>query len=607
LIKNIKTYLRGKLPSYSVPSVIVPLAKLPLNPNGKVDKPRLPFPDAAQLATVAKRSTTERDETVLFTPTEAQVRDIWLEVLPNKPVSVEPSDSFFDLGGHSILATKMIFDLRSKLAVDVPLGLIFQKPTIAAFAKEIDALKGDNVIDLTSDEGKTERKESIEYGDDAVKLSESLSHYVGLTKTIEKSEVLTVFLTGVTGFLGTFLLRDLLENKYYADVKILAHVRAADKLKGMERIKNTARAYGTWKDSYAEKIEPVIGNLEEKQFGLSGADWAQLTDSIDVIIHNGANVHWVYPYAKLRGANVISTVNTMDLCTQGKPKLFNFVSSTAAVDHPYYAKLSDDIVSRGGSGIPESDDLLHSKTGLGSGYGQSKWAAEHIIRQAGNRGLRGTIIRSGYVLGDSKTGASNTDDFLLRMVKGCVQLGYIPDINNAVNMVPVDHVARIIVASSLNPSESDNIQVVHVTNHPKVHFNEFLGSLIDYGYPLEIVEYVPWRVSLEQFVIKETHDNALYPLLHFVLDNLPQNTKAPLLDDTNTHAALKADTKRTGVDVSAGRGVTPQLMGVYIAFLIGIGYLPKPSGTARVPLPHIQVDATVLESLGTVGGRGTKN
>lgn len=606
LIKDIKTYLRGKLPSYSVPTVIVPLAKLPLNPNGKVDKPRLPFPDSAQLATVAKRATTDADDSVHFTPTEAQVRDLWLEVLPNKPVSVEPCDSFFDLGGHSILATKMIFELRSKLAVDVPLGLIFQKPTIAAFAKEIDALKGDNVIDVTKDDDQTDKKADIEYGDDAIALSKDLPTYVGLTKTIEKSEVLTVFLTGVTGFLGTFLLRDLLDNKYYADVKILAHVRAADKLKGFERIKNTAKAYGTWKDSYADKIEPVIGDLEQAQFGLSDADWAQLTDSIDVVIHNGANVHWVYPYSKLRGANVISTINVMSLCTQGKPKLFNFVSSTAAVDHPHFAKLSDDIVAAGGAGIPESDDLLGSKTGLGSGYGQSKWAAEHIIREAGKRGLRGTIIRSGYVLGDSKTGASNTDDFLLRMVKGCIQLGYVPDINNAVNMVPVDHVARIIVASSLNPSESTNVQVVHVTNHPRVHFNEFLGSLIDYGYPLKIVEYVPWRVSLEQFVIKEANDNALYPLLHFVLDNLPQNTKAPLLDDSNTRAALKADTKRTGVDVSEGRGVTTEQMGVYVAFLIGIGYLPKPAGTGRLPLPQIEVDETVLKSLSEVGGRGTK-
>lgn len=58
-----------------------------------------------------------------------------------------------------------------------------------------------------------------------------------------------------------------------------------------------------------------------------------------------------------------------------------------------------------------------SQTGLGTGYGQTKWVSEQLVRAARKRGLQGTVVRPGHILGDSETGACNTDDFLIRMLK----------------------------------------------------------------------------------------------------------------------------------------------------------------------------------------------
>lgn len=615
LIKDIKSYLKGKLPTYAVPTVVVPLHQMPLNPNGKVDKPKLPFPDTAQLAAVAERAAKhsgEGSEETIFTPEEAEVRDLWLEVLPQKPISVEPSDSFFDLGGHSILATQMIFELRRKLAIEVPLGLIFKEPTISGFAREISKLKDQDNVMVTNDQKDPQEKfaeqlnKEPEYAADAEELiSTSLpASFVSKDTPLSTKETITVFVTGATGFLGTFLIKDVLERSNI-NVKIIAHVRAADKAKGMERLRNSGIAFGTWKDSYESRIEPLIGNLEEKQFGLDDANWKQLTDSVDVIIHNGALVHWVYPYSKLRGANVISTVNVLDMCTTGKPKYFTFVSSTSTVDNEHYIKLSDSVVSQGGAGIPESDDLEGSRTGLGTGYGQSKWASERIIREAGKRGLRGTIVRPGYVLGDSTLGVSSTDDFLLRMVKGCIELGLTPDIYNTVNMVPVDHVARVVTASAFHPADPSSLVVAQVTSHPRLRFNQFLGTLGEYGYEVKQTEYTNWRLELERYVIKH-NDNALFPLLHFVLDDLPQSTKAPELDDTNAKKSLKTDAAWTGEDLSKGHGVTKKIVGVYLAYLIAIGFLPNPQTKGAETLPQLNIDKAVLEKLASVGGRSNK-
>ena len=155
-----------------------------------------------------------------------------------------------------------------------------------------------------------------------------------------------------------------------------------------------------------KKIEIVLGDLSKEKFGLDNSQWSDLTNNIDVIIHNGAFVHWVYPYSQLRDANVIGTINVLNMAGEGKAKFFSFVSSTSALDTDYFVNLSDELLAQGKNGISEADDLQGSAKGLGNGYGQSKWAAEYIIRRAGERGLKGCITRPGYVTGFSKTGAS---------------------------------------------------------------------------------------------------------------------------------------------------------------------------------------------------------
>lgn len=200
----------------------------------------------------------------------------------------------------------------------------------------------------------------------------------------------------------------------------------------------------------------------------------------------------------------------------------------------------------------------------------------------------------------------NTDDFIVRLIKGCAQLGLIPEIYNTVNMVPVDHVARIVTASAFHPVQS-SLVTLHVTGHPRSRFVDVLSALSEYGFQVSTTDYVPWRIALERYTVLESKDNALYPLLHFVLDNLPQSTKAPELDDRNTRSVLKADEAWTGEDVSNGKGVTIDEMGVYLSYLVGIGFLDAPDGgVAARQLPQVSVSKSILENLGSVGGRGGK-
>lgn len=233
--------------------------------------------------------------------------------------------------------------------------------------------------------------------------------------------------------------------------------------------------------------------------------------------------------------------------------------------------------------------------------------SEQLVREAGKRGLRGSVVRPGYILGSRQSGVSNTDDFLIRFCKGCVQLGARPRIVNSVNAVPVNHVAKAVIAAALNPLAG--VKVVHVTAHPRLRMNEFLSALSYYGYNVPEIDYEEWKMQLEKFVsagsVEKDHEqSALMPLFHMAMSDLPSTTRAPELDDRNAVAVLRADADRwTGVDDSAGEGITREDIGRYLRFLSEIQFMPWPTGRGR-ELPPIAAEIVQAQEQWGVGGRG---
>ncbi|KAG0202727.1 large subunit of alpha-aminoadipate reductase [Mortierella sp. GBA30] len=604
LIRDIREWLKVKLPAYSVPSVFVPLSRMPLTPNGKVDKNALPFPDTPQFNTHAAPATPAAASEApsngpAMNPTQIAIHNIWKQLLPSSPTWIPLTENFFDLGGHSILATRLIFEVRRVCCVDVPLNLVFREPTIGGMAKEVSRISLDELeldVDHPTEENRTAEEEEKEFdysGDfEELRKTEILDEYP-IVERKDKVEYQTFFLTGATGFLGAFILSNLLVNNPTARVVCL--VRACSVNKAMDRVRSCGQTHLIWDEDWVAsgRLSVVMGDLSLDRFGLNPESWEMCCRQVDIIVHNGALVHWVYPYPKMRAANVMGTLQGIKMASTYHTKSFHFVSSTSVLDTAHYGELSDALTDSNCRGVPESDDLEGARYGLRSGYGQSKWVAEKLIMAANKNGLPATIIRPGYVLGHTRTGVTNTDDFIWRLIKGCIELGLVPNMNNAVNLCPVDYVAQCVASVATTPG-SEKAMVYHVTHPiaPPFRFNDFFQLLGRFGYEVQTTEYIAWRTALMEYTLK-SQDSALYPLLHLVMDDLPTATKSPELSDAHTQQ-IALGGKST---FSATPRMDTEQIGIYLAYMVKVGFLDRPTalGEEVLALPKIKEEVKMIE------------
>ncbi|MCA1612829.1 MAG: amino acid adenylation domain-containing protein [Acidobacteria bacterium] len=127
--------LKKFLPDYMVPGAFVLLDAMPLSPNGKVDRRALPSPEQASAGQK------KHDYAAPRTPTEEILAGMWAAVLGVERVGA--GDNFFELGGHSLLGTQLISRLRETFNVEMPLGVLFESPTLADLARHVEAAAGE--------------------------------------------------------------------------------------------------------------------------------------------------------------------------------------------------------------------------------------------------------------------------------------------------------------------------------------------------------------------------------------------------------------------------------------------------------------------------------
>ncbi|WP_416904310.1 non-ribosomal peptide synthetase [Micromonospora echinospora] len=460
---ELRAHLRSRLPEYLVPATVVALAELPLTAHGKVDPDRLP----------ADTPDEERPFTAPATATEVAVARIWSRALDRERVGVD--DGFFDLGGHSLLAAPVLSEVNRHFGTRLPLRSLFEAPALAAFAALVDAALSDAAVPgpvpaavVGGRRGPDLRAEAVPPDDVA-----PLGTYVPL------ADPTGVLLTGATGFLGAYLLDDVLRHTT-ADVYCL--VRAGSEAAATARIEENLRRYGRWRPDYPARIVPVVGDLAEPRLGLGQRAFDTLADRVDVVLHNGGSVHFVQPYERLRPANVSGTVEVLRLASRGRPKAVHHVSTLGVYLCPAYASRTVTEALP-----PDEPDGLHG------GYNESKWVADRLVRTARERGLPVSVHRPARVTGDSRTGTGNADDYFSRLLRTFAETGAVPALDHVEDMAPVDVVAAAIGRLSRRPDAlaADRHYFRPGLSYPQMA--EVLGGL---DIPVRLLPYRDWRAGV---------------------------------------------------------------------------------------------------------------
>ncbi|MFE0191083.1 amino acid adenylation domain-containing protein [Streptomyces sp. NPDC058989] len=456
----LRAHLAAQLPPHALPTPITPLERLPLTANGKIDYPAL------RTAAASGTASGGTGEGAAHHSGDA-VADIWAEVL-GTPVS--DTTDFFAAGGNSLLAAHTVTRTLARLGLPAerftPLlqGLLAD-PALAAFRSATrcpSAPQGDCA--------------EPDYEAEAL-LDPLPPATAGPAPTPTRAR--HILLTGATGFVGAFLLERLLRD---TDATVHCPVRAADEPQAARRIHEAMARYGV-RPTDPGRIRPIPADLARPALGLAAATFDRLADTVDLVVHNAAHVNFLYPYRRLRGANVEAVRTLVQLAGPRRVPL-HYVSTTAV------------LAGSGVGGVRHVDEatpLSHPEL-LSMGYPETKWVAERMLGHAAGAGLPVTIHRPYEITGHSRTGAWNTTSAICAVFDAIVEMGVAPAVPLPLDLVPVDAVTDAIVGIATRLPHLGG--VVHLTNPRPGSLSDMVDRMRSAGHRIDDVSYKEWTDAL---------------------------------------------------------------------------------------------------------------
>ncbi|MFC5742976.1 non-ribosomal peptide synthetase [Dyella tabacisoli] len=451
LAATLRDYLGTRLPEYMIPAAFVALACLPLTANGKVDRKALPAPDEQALVRRAYEPP--------YGKTEIALAALWRELLGVERIGRH--DHFFELGGHSLLVVQLAARMREIFERAVAVHEMFRYPVLKDMANLLLATV-EPVMPPTLDL-------SAEIVlDEAIRASAPVQY---------RARPQHILLTGATGFLGAFLLSSLLK-RTRATVHCL--IRCTDAVEGRFKLDANMRLLGLT-DYDRARVAVIPGDFSRPLLGLSEDQFNHLAHLIEVIYHNGAWVNSLHTYASLKAANVLGTQEVLRLAAKGTPKHIHHISTLSTIP----------AVESAGAEITTEAQLTEHWPGLASGYAQSKWVAERLLRIGGERGIPFTIYRPTHIGGASSSGASNASDTWSLFMDACLILERVPMLETSINSLPVDYMGDCIVELSLR--EGMHGKSLNLANPQSFMLSELTRQIAAVEPAVERIDYRQWR------------------------------------------------------------------------------------------------------------------
>ncbi len=462
----------------------------------------------ANLRKALSEAASEEHETVVLEMVRAEVAKA-LEF--SSPEDVDVSLPLQDIGIDSLTAVLLRNQLSDMTGLALPAKIAFDHPNLRSLGqfllKKIQeaglgaaaAPAGEPAAARQAEGGKRVDDKAIRKGylDPALRFDNAAT-------ALSSPEA--VFLTGATGFVGAFLLHEMLKSNVIA----YCLVRADDAEKGMNRLVETLDAYGLWKADYAPLLNPVVGDLAQPFFGLAEEEFDQLAEQVDAICHSGALVDWMHPLENYIGPNVVGTHEALRLASRGRGKVVHYVSTAATLPKYYGYEVTRD----------ERE----------YGYLTSKWMGEQMVMAARWRGAKASIYRLPFVGASSSSGSFRLDqgDFLHNLIAGCIGLGSFPALNASLDgLLPVDYLAQSI--ARVMTQDLDRVGKDYDFANPKAPmFEDFVELIRAAGCKVETVPFAEWKSKALQYA--RSHQKSSLARISAVVDGLTQESFEAMLE-----------------------------------------------------------------------------
>ncbi|KAH3756747.1 acyl-CoA synthetase [Pelomyxa schiedti] len=339
-------------------------------------------------------------------------------LIVSNPSQIE-NCSLMDLGADSMALARLSSSIKSRFGINIPLPQLAKLSTLVELQ---------NVIFCGPTNHQAETKHEF-WCAEVESLWKEVETTIMSTRfgSSETTEPPLIVLTGVTGFVGAFLLHNLMRLPTYQIACVVRHGSSDSRLRVLKNLQH----YGlVCSDSQFEKVLIYECDISDKGAGSLCVLLRDVSHRVCAIIHNAAEVNSTLSYAKLKQSNAVGTQQALLLslqCGTSVPAPFFYISTVGvtAVDvHEKYWRdsvIPDEYNSVYGSVPPESVQVL-------SGYGQSKWVAEKLVLKTAIFASKQedtwmskwhcSIIRLGDVSGSTLTGASNPNDSVTHIISG---------------------------------------------------------------------------------------------------------------------------------------------------------------------------------------------
>lgn len=458
-ILAIRNGISKVLPAYMIPTNIQQIKQFTYTPNGKID---------IKVLKNMKDEIVIKDKKIISPITKIQEVLVKLYKSILKVEEVSTDDSFFDLGGDSILAMKLQIELI-KQEFNVSYADIFNYPVIEDLEQRIINNSNEDV------------NKSVIVNDYSSILDKTMNDV-----EIQKQKVMTVLLTGATGFVGVHLLARLLDDNIE---KVYCLIRNKNNTDTIERLKNKLHYYYDTKyDSYlGNKIIIINGNIVDKDLGLDSATYQRIANNIDVVINASAKVSHYGDEKEFNLINVIGVENLIDFCMKNNKKLFHLstmsVSGNALVDQAY---MSNNIEGE----VDYTENKFNINQPLDNVYIKTKFIAEKLIYDNILKGLDAYVLRLGNIMGryeDGKFQENLKDNAYINRLKVIYNLGVIPDYisDGYLEFTPVDSCVEAITKIVYNNNNLNRI--FHLYNDKHITIKDFIKICEIYYKKISIV------------------------------------------------------------------------------------------------------------------------